>query len=242
MRISKTTTRFASALVIALMAAEPSSAACTRLAFSVNDYGKDGPIKDAKKLLDTYIAKWTAERGIKTYRTGKKDVNCELFLDVIVFDEHTCKAEATVCWDGPPVAGPIQAATPSPAQATPAAQPGVAIKKPATPRPVTAAAPVASKPAVIETGTVSGVAIVPTAPVASPKASPPADTTAPVKPIVAAPAPKVESATVKAADQVTEQALQAAQRAAAAAERAAAAAERAAAAAAAAERGPVKAQ
>ncbi|MDZ4843653.1 MAG: hypothetical protein SH859_16120 [Hyphomicrobium aestuarii] len=238
MRNSKTTTRLASALVIALMAAEPASAACTRLAFSVNDYGKDGPIKDAKKLLDTYIAKWTAERGIKTYRTGKKDVNCELFLDVIVFDEHTCKAEATVCWDGPAVSGPIQAETPP---AAPAAQPGVAIKKPATPRPVTAAA-VTSTPAVIETGTVSGAAIVPTAPAASPKASPPADAATPVKPVVAAPAPKVEPAAVKAADQVTEQALQAAQRAAAAAERAAAAAERAAAAAAAAERGSVKAQ
>jgi hypothetical protein len=77
-------------------------AACTRLAFSVNDYGKDGPTRDAKALLDKYIAEWTAERGIKKYRTGKKEVTCELFLDFIVFDEHTCKAEASVCWDGPP--------------------------------------------------------------------------------------------------------------------------------------------
>ncbi len=73
-------------------------AKCTRLAFSVNDYGKDGPTRDAKKLLDKYIAKWTSERGIKRYRTGKKKVSCELFLDFGFFDEHTCRAEASVCW------------------------------------------------------------------------------------------------------------------------------------------------
>lgn len=71
---------------------------CTRLAFSVNDYGKAGPTKDAQALLDKYIKKWTGEKGIKKYTTGKKTVKCELFLDVGVFDEHTCKAEATVCW------------------------------------------------------------------------------------------------------------------------------------------------
>lgn len=81
-----------------LLAASPSGAKCTRLAFSVNDYGKDGPTKDAKSLLDKYIANWTAERGIKKYTVGKKDVSCELFLNLIVFDEHTCKAAATVCW------------------------------------------------------------------------------------------------------------------------------------------------
>ncbi len=81
----------------------PASAACTRLAFSVNDYGKEGPTKDAKALLDKYIAKWAAEKGIAKYTTGKKDVTCELFLNFIIFDEHTCKAEATVCWDGPAV-------------------------------------------------------------------------------------------------------------------------------------------
>jgi hypothetical protein len=81
--------------------ASAADAACTRLAFSVNDYGKEGPTRDAKALLDKYIAQWTAERGIKKYRVGKKDVTCELFLDFIVFDEHTCRAEASVCWDGP---------------------------------------------------------------------------------------------------------------------------------------------
>ncbi len=99
-----------------LLLATAAEAKCTRLAFSVNDYGKDGPIKDAKLLLDKYIAQWTTERGIKKYTTGKKDVSCELFLDVILFDEHTCKAAATVCWaDG--AGAPAVAATPAKAPA-----------------------------------------------------------------------------------------------------------------------------
>lgn len=71
---------------------------CTRLAFSVNDYGLEGPKKDAQELLDKYIVKWTAKKGIKKYRVGKKTVSCKLFLDVGLFDEHTCRAEASVCW------------------------------------------------------------------------------------------------------------------------------------------------
>ncbi len=86
---------------VAIAGADVASAACTRLAFSVNDYGKDGPTKDARNLLDKYIAKWAADRNIKGYNVGNKDVTCELFLDVIVFDEYTCKAAATVCWNGP---------------------------------------------------------------------------------------------------------------------------------------------
>ncbi len=94
------TTLLAAVLVSAtfFMATSPAEAKCTRLAFSVNDYGKVGPTKDAKDLLDKYISKWTAEQGISNYRTGKKDVTCELFLDFIVFDEYTCRAEASVCW------------------------------------------------------------------------------------------------------------------------------------------------
>ena len=94
------TTFLATVLVsaTAFIATSPAYAKCTRLAFSVNDYGKDGPTKDAKQLLDKYVSTWTAERGISGYRTGKKDVQCELFLDFIVFDEYTCRAEASVCW------------------------------------------------------------------------------------------------------------------------------------------------
>lgn len=96
---------FAAAAAAAAMAvaAGPASAACTRLGFSVNDYGKEGPTNDAKQLLDKYIETKMAERGIKTYRVGKKEVNCELFIDLIVFDEHTCRADATVCWDDTPL-------------------------------------------------------------------------------------------------------------------------------------------
>jgi hypothetical protein len=45
-----------------------------------------------------YIANWTKSKGIKTYTVGKKEVSCELFLNLIVVDEHTCKASALVCW------------------------------------------------------------------------------------------------------------------------------------------------
>jgi hypothetical protein len=100
----------AAACGLTVAGAVTADAACTRLGFSVNDYGKEGPTRDAQDLLDKHIAQWTKERGISKYSVGKKDVTCELFLDFIVFDEHTCKAEATVCWDGPPVA-----ASPSPA-------------------------------------------------------------------------------------------------------------------------------
>ena len=97
---------FGGAVLAALLACAGSlsaHAACQRLAFSVNDYGKEGPANDAKKLLDKYIAEWTAKNGIENYRVGKKDVTCELYLDVGFFDEYTCKAAATFCWNGPPV-------------------------------------------------------------------------------------------------------------------------------------------
>lgn len=100
----------------AIAVADTASAACTRLAFSVNDYGKEGPTKDAKDLLDKYIAKSMAEKGVASYKTGKKDVNCELFLDFIVFDEYTCKAEATVCWDGSALPKSEQQAATPPAE------------------------------------------------------------------------------------------------------------------------------
>jgi hypothetical protein len=104
----KTTLAAAFALAFAATAAD---AKCTRLAFSVNDYGKDGPTKDAKDMLDKHIAKWAAENGVKNYTTGKKTVSCELYLDLILFDEHTCKAEASVCWGagGPATTTPTEA-------------------------------------------------------------------------------------------------------------------------------------
>jgi hypothetical protein len=103
------------ALGAAFLAATEAHARCTRLAFSVNDYGKEGPTKDALKLLDKYIADWTKAKGIKGYTVGKKDVSCELFLDFGVFDEHTCKASALVCW--PDDKGPAKSKPAPPAQA-----------------------------------------------------------------------------------------------------------------------------
>lgn len=90
------------AAALGLLTITPASAAarkqCTTLFYSVNDYGKEGPTRDAQNLLDGYIAKWAADKGVKKYKVGKKDVSCELFLDFGVFDEHTCKATAQVCW------------------------------------------------------------------------------------------------------------------------------------------------
>jgi hypothetical protein len=88
----------AGAVALAAVAATPADAACKRLGFTVNDFGKDGPTKDAKDLLDKYIAEWTKERGIAKYTVGAKDVKCELYLNLIVVDEHTCTAHASVCW------------------------------------------------------------------------------------------------------------------------------------------------
>ena len=75
---------------------------CVRLGFSVNDYGKAGPTKDAIRLFEKFVPKWAEFNKIKTYKVGKQDVTCKLFLDFIVFDEHTCRAEADVCWNGTP--------------------------------------------------------------------------------------------------------------------------------------------
>ena len=106
--------------VAVCLGATAADAKCKRLSFLVNDYGKDGPTRDAKNLLDKFIASWTKEQGIKNYTVGAKDVKCELFLNFIVFDEHTCTASASVCWgDG------------EPAKASPAANPAPATKRPA---------------------------------------------------------------------------------------------------------------
>ena len=86
------------AIVFVSLGAAKASAGCRTLGFSVNDFGKEIPTRDSKKLLDKYIADWTAERGIKDYRVGKKSVTCELYLDLIIFDEYTCKAVAKFCW------------------------------------------------------------------------------------------------------------------------------------------------
>ena len=166
--------------VMATFAADVASAACTRLAFSVNDYGKVGPANDAKRLLDPYIKKWANDRGIKTYTVGTKDVSCELFLDFIVFDEYTCKAAATVCWNGPlPKNHEVEAGTPSENKA--------ASRPAAAPKAATGQAPAGA--AAISTGSVRpapAATLKPAGPVVAPVSAPAA---APSAAPVAAPAP-----------------------------------------------------
>lgn len=96
--LSKFAAALAATLPMVALFALPAAAECKRFGFTVNDYGKDGPTKDAKSLLDKLIASKMQERGVSEYKTGGKSVKCELFLNFIVFDEHTCTAEATVCW------------------------------------------------------------------------------------------------------------------------------------------------
>jgi hypothetical protein len=119
--LSRSATLAAMAAALICAGATSASAKCQRMAFSVNDYGKEGPTRDAKDLLDKYIADWTKEKGIKKYTVGKKDVQCELFLNLIVVDEHTCKASAMVCWGDEAPAAP---------KAAPPVKPPVPAKKP----------------------------------------------------------------------------------------------------------------
>jgi hypothetical protein len=173
------------ALTLSIGVAESAGAACTRLAFSVNDYGKVGPAKDAQNLLDKYIARWTADRGIKTYTVGRKDVSCELFIDLIVFDEYTCKAAATVCWNGPMPKGHETEA---------GAQPPTLNRAASRPRPP------AAKSADDAGGSTSGAPIstgsVRPAPAAAPRAAPPVS---PAAAPAAAPAATAPAATAPAA-------------------------------------------
>jgi hypothetical protein len=221
--------------------AGPAVAGCKRMGFLVNDYGKEGPTNDAKSLLDKHIAQWAAEQGIEKYTVGKKDVKCDLFLNLIVVDEHTCTASATVCWgndkapSGETAAGGNAISEPKPkkpkkeaaakaeskpqeakATETKPAEEKAADAKPAETKAEepAAAAVETSAPTKVETG-------------ALPLADKPADEPAPVpEGTAAATTPPAHEAAANAA----EAAAAAAERAAAAAERAAQAAERAAAA------------
>ena len=101
------------AIALGAAGAAPATAACKKFAFEVNDYGKEGPTRDAKALLDKHIATWAKQQGISNYTVGKKDVTCELFLNLIVVDEHTCRAVATVCWQGADPTSPAPAKPPA---------------------------------------------------------------------------------------------------------------------------------
>ncbi len=115
------------AAVILLAPAPAKAAECTNMGFSVNDYGKDGPARDAQSLLDKHIKTELDKKGIKGYRTGPKSVSCKLFLDFGFFDEYTCTARAEVCWGDGPVTRRIAAPSPDGTQKAP--------KRAAAPRP-----------------------------------------------------------------------------------------------------------
>jgi len=180
---------FAAAVLFgATMVAAPADATCKRFGFTVNDYGKDGPTKDAKELLDKHIAEWAAQNKIKDYKTGTKSVNCELFLNFVVFDEHTCTASANVCWnDGKGNSTPeTAAATPEDGEAVP-------------PTPIRKAALLghdkkATPPAATDAQAASPAADT----AATPPATPASDTTEITAPAATPPAPAAEQP--KAAD------------------------------------------
>jgi hypothetical protein len=198
-----TLTAVATAAMVA-MTAGTADAACKKMGFLVNDYGKEGPTKDAQELLDKHVAEWAAQNGIKNYTIGKKDVTCELYLDLIVFDEHTCTASANVCWDEPGKEKPAKSTKAKDASSAKTAETDKKPKEKKAASTDSAAAKDAAKPAEaegtadIETGTVGTIEPIPAAPAAS--------------------------------DDAAARAAAAAERAAEAAERAAAAAEKAAAA------------
>ena len=203
-------------------------ATCKKMGFLVNDYGKDGPTKDAMDLLDKHVAKWAADEGVTNYTVGKKDVSCELFLNFIVFDEHTCTASANVCWnEGPASAKDKTAATGAPAAdgktgatSAPTGDSKTAEKKKSAA--VSEKAKAAAKPASEDKKADAAEAAATDAAKNSPAASPVETGTVPkIETPEAAPAVVTETS-------AAEKAAAAAERAAAAAERAAAAAERAA--------------
>jgi hypothetical protein len=188
----------ASVSALALMAGtSPALAQCKTMGFTVNDYGKDGPTNDAKELLDKEIAKWAADNGVDKYTVGKKTVKCELFLDVILFDEHTCTASASVCWG---------------ASATP---PAKSAKKESAAKPASSTAATDEKPPV-ETG-----AIDKSTPVKEIKDDKPAAAAAPEQKSQSAAKPDASNDAAERAAAAAERAAAAAERAAAAAEKAA---------------------
>ena len=187
----RTVVAIASTLAVSVSIAGAAWAECTRLSFSVNDYGKEGPTKDAKNLLDKYIAKWAAEHGIKKYSAGTKEVSCDLFLNFIVFDEHTCTATSNVCWEGG-MPGPLKdAKTTTPllnkaaAKAPPASQPvtttGSVKPAPAVKAPAPSVTPVPAKAsAVVAPASTVVAAPAPATPVQTAPSAPPAASPEPV--------------------------------------------------------------
>lgn len=199
-----------------LFSAGAADAACKKMGFLVNDYGKDGPSKDAQDLLDKHIAEWAAQNGIKNYTVGKKDVKCELYIDVILFDEHTCTASANVCWDEPGKEKPAKSAKKKTDE--PAAKSAENGEKKSSEKQPAAAAEKAEEKAAETAAEKPAAATIETGAIEAEDSKPAA---------AATPAAAPEDAAARAAA-AAERAAEAAERAAAAAERAAAASSKAA--------------
>ena len=205
----------ATSLAALTAATLPADAACKKMGFLVNDYGKDGPTKDAQELLEKDIAKWAASEGISNYTVSNRDVKCELFLDVILFDEHTCTASANVCWD----------------EKNPNAPKSTTKSTDASVKPATAKS--AEKKAAAKASAKKPDAAAPSGDAAPAESAADKAVAAPVETTGALPDAKADAVnsvapTAPAAEDAAKTAAAAAERAAAAAERAAAAAERAA--------------
>lgn len=105
MRILATSSIAALAATLAAFSATaqaPKSApkTCATLGFTVNDFGKDEPTRQAKVFLSRLIVSTMEHHYIKGYTAGPPTVTCTFFTKFMGFDEYTCKAEAEVCWPG----------------------------------------------------------------------------------------------------------------------------------------------
>lgn len=76
----------------------PAEAVCQRHAFIVNDFGKEGPIRMARENLYKFVEKLKKEKNIKHIRVKESKPSCFVYLDVGLFNEHTCRIEASMCW------------------------------------------------------------------------------------------------------------------------------------------------
>ncbi len=89
-----------SALIIAgsIVTTPAAARTCEWHAFEVNDYGKEGPIRMARENLYKWVDNLKKEKRIKNVSVSERKPKCRLFLDFGIFDEHTCRIEAKICW------------------------------------------------------------------------------------------------------------------------------------------------
>lgn len=72
------------------------SSRCEGHIFEVNHYGKSG-IELARENLNNYVADLKKKSPRKKFRVVEDEPQCYKFLDLILFDEWTCKIEAAIC-------------------------------------------------------------------------------------------------------------------------------------------------